>query len=145
MLLAVSIVVWASVRGVGYVAGPWSGQASVELGQQVEVLSDPTDLVVMVAFDCGDPISVYYTRRRGWVFPPYGIPGEFGYYTDNDTGIALIQDLKRQGARWFGVTKDARDFSGNLFIHHYGPLLAYLDRNATTVVNNERMLIYKLG
>ena len=87
MFLVVSIVVWASQRGMAFVAIPWA-QTSVELGRHVETLSAPTDLVVITATEYGNPIGVYYTRRRGWVFPPYGAPGEYGIYTDNDTGIA---------------------------------------------------------
>jgi hypothetical protein len=41
-----------------------------ELGLALARISQPSDLVVTVANDIGDPGAIYYSQRRGWVFPP---------------------------------------------------------------------------
>src|SRR6266446_3775449 len=41
-----------------------------ELGLALRQVSQPRDLVVTMASVLGDPIVIYYSQRRGWLFPP---------------------------------------------------------------------------
>src|SRR6516165_4536459 len=42
---------------------------SHEMGATLAQISQPTDLVVTVSNAIGDPVAIYYSHRRGWVFP----------------------------------------------------------------------------
>ena len=39
------------------------------MGKALQVVSDPKDLVVVTGKDAGNPLAIYYSRRKGWVFP----------------------------------------------------------------------------
>ena len=145
LVLMIVIVLAASREGIAVIKNPRAADG-VELGTRLAALSAPTDLVITGALQYGDPIAIYYSRRRGWIFPPYGFPGPYGVFTDDETAIRILEDLRKQGARWFAVTKDAADASGEvLFVKHHAGLLAYLDRTAAQVENNDRLLIYRLS
>lgn len=49
------------------------GRESRELGLALASVSRPDDLVITIAHDIGDPTAIYYSHRRGWVFPPPGL------------------------------------------------------------------------
>ena len=93
----------------------------------------------------GNPVAIYYSRRRGWLFPP---PEYFVVYMeDGEPAIAEIKDLCRRGARWFGVVKSAADLSSppQMFSQHHGRLLAYLATTHSLEVETSSYQIYKLG
>jgi hypothetical protein len=77
---------------------------SYSLGLALNKISKPGDLVVTIAQDMGDPVSIYYSRRKGWVFPPAKEWAPKNLPAKDEEAILLIEDLRRQGADWFGIT-----------------------------------------
>ena len=138
------VLVLGTAPGVEAVKTPYASN-SVALGERLAQLSKPSELVVTVARQVGDPVAIYYSRRRGWVFPPGGGARDWSRFADDqDQAIAELEDLRRQGATWFGAVRDARDGSKRRFDVHHQPLIAYLDRTAERAVDDGRLLIYRL-
>ena len=121
-------------------------EAARLLGQELQSLITPGDLVIAVAPEVGDPIGVYYSRARGWVFPPGGGQTDWSTFGgDGPEAIAIFEDLRTQGARWFGVAKNAQDRQDRLFTEHYVALLAHLDATAEKVADSDNHVIYRLS
>jgi hypothetical protein len=59
----------------------------------------PTDLVISMG---PEPVALYYSQRKGWLFPSYGWE-TLGYGQAWDYGyqdILILRDLKKQGGQW---------------------------------------------
>jgi 4-amino-4-deoxy-L-arabinose transferase-like glycosyltransferase len=118
--------------------------AAYELGSELERLTEPGDLVIAMAPNVGDPIAIYYSRRRGWVFPPAGGQNDWSIFYENDVAIASLEKLKAAGAKWFAVPKDTHDSLGRDFFDHHKPLVDYLERTSKRVADEETYVIYQL-
>ncbi|WP_027668027.1 ArnT family glycosyltransferase [Rhizobium leguminosarum] len=115
------------------------------LGEELARLAQPGDLVVAIAPEVGDPVAVYYSRARGWVFPPGGGDAEWSkFVADDATAIAQLEELRAQGADLFGVAKNATDKEGRLFVEHHDGVIDYLDRTATKLADLHNLLIYRI-
>ncbi|QSY93341.1 glycosyltransferase family 39 protein [Rhizobium bangladeshense] len=115
------------------------------LGEELARLAQPGDLVVAIAPEVGDPVAVYYSRARGWVFPPGGGDAEWSkFVADDTTAIAQLEELRAQGADLFGVAKNATDKEARLFLEHHDGIIDHLDRTATKLVDSENLLIYRI-
>lgn len=137
------VVAMGTIPGTAIMKRP-GAMAAYELGSELERISQAGDLVIAIAPNVGDPIAVYYSRRRGWVFPPAGGQNDWSVFSDNDVAIASLEKLKAAGAKWFGVPKDTHDSLGRDFFDHHGPLVDYLERTAERVADRETYVIYKL-
>lgn len=139
----------ATVVGLGLLPAlslfktPWA-YSGYALGQALSSLSQPGDYVIAISTEVGDPVAIYYSRRRGWVFPPGGGQTDWSAFVDNEQAIAQLETLKSSGAKWFGVARDAKDSKGRLFFQHHDPLVKYLDQTARRVVDTKDFVIYRL-
>lgn len=138
------VLLFGTAPGVEAVRLPYAAESRL-LGERLAELSKPGDLVITVARQVGDPIAVYYSRRRGWVFPPGGGARDWSSFgEDQEQAISELEDLRRQGATLFGVARGARDSRQRPFELHHAALLDYLDRTATRIVDDSGLLIYRL-
>lgn len=82
---------------------PWS-QADHHLGLELRRLAEPGDLVVTSGSNEADPTAIYYSGRRGWVFPPLRTwsNGDYDPLT-GEKAIVLLEELRGRGADWYGV------------------------------------------
>lgn len=114
---------------------------SYELGAALTQISQPSDLVVTVANAIGDPVAIYYSRRRGWVFPPVW-PGAdpWGDITDEPAAIQLFDRLRFEGARWFGIVAEQR----TKFRKTTPRLLAHIERTTELVDQDRDWAIYRI-
>lgn len=143
MLLAVGL--FSTLPGVAAVKTPYA-RSSYELGRALEDVTQPGDLVVTVARQAGDPVAIYYSRRRGWVFPPGGGARDWSVYTgDPTTALAELEAMRQEGATFFGYVKNARDSQRRLFTEHHRELVTYLDQTAERVADNAELRIYRLS
>ena len=82
-----------------------------ELGLALRQTTQPNDLVVTISQEIGNPISVYYSQRRGWVFPP-ALPGIKWSTSDdlnnNSKAIRLLKELRAKGADWLGIVNQRK-------------------------------------
>ena len=78
-------------------------------GAALARLSRPYDLVITVANSIGDPVAIYYSRRRGWVFPPPWPGVDWAQdIVDEPAAIQLFDRLRSEGAKWFGIVAPQR-------------------------------------
>jgi hypothetical protein len=63
---------------------------------------------------------------------------------DTQQAINELESLRGQGAKWFGVTKNAHDSKGRYFLNHHQNLISYLEKSAEKVVDDDDLLIYRL-
>ncbi|RVA27831.1 glycosyl transferase, partial [Mesorhizobium sp. M7A.F.Ca.CA.004.11.2.1] len=116
------------------------------LGDELARLAQPGDLVVAIAPEVGDPVAVYYSRARGWVFPPGGGDVEWSkFVADDATAIAQLEELRAQGADLFGTAKNAADKQDRLFLEHHDGVIDYLGKTATKLVDSDDLLVYRIS
>lgn len=109
---------------------------SYEMGATLARISQPTDLVVTVANAIGDPVAIYYSHRRGWVFPKCCSVDS----TNELAAIQLFDKLRSEGARWFGIVAEQR----TNFRETTPRLLAHIE-DTTELVNEDRdWAIYRI-
>jgi hypothetical protein len=97
------------IAGVGQGGLRWAYKAyakeGYKLGLALRQAAKSGELVVTMAGAVGDPTAIYYSRQRGWVFPPY--PSQPP--RDDDEAIRLFEGLRTQGADWLGIVAESRD------------------------------------
>ncbi|WP_455273765.1 ArnT family glycosyltransferase [Rhizobium herbae] len=137
------VIVGGTLPGLQLMKTPYA-QSGHELGERLSSVSKPGDLVVAVSTTIGDPIAIYYSRRRGWVFPPGGGMNDWSVLLDDGAAIDVLETLRAENAAWFGIAKNARDSKGRKLIEYNKGLITHLDKTAERVVDDDTMLIYRL-
>ena len=114
---------------------------SYEMGTALARISQPSDLVVTVANAIGDPVAVYYSRRRGWVFPP-AWPGVkwSADPVEEPAAIRLFDQLRLNGAKWLGIVATQRA----KFRETAPRLLAHIESTTELVDENRDWAIYRI-
>jgi len=107
ILLYSAIVFWGR-KGLDFMYFPYAAEGRM-MGMGLRELTEPGALVVTIASDPGDPVAIYYSGRRGWVFPP-ALPGRaWGVLPEEDSeSIELFEDLRAGGAGWLGIAGKRR-------------------------------------
>jgi 4-amino-4-deoxy-L-arabinose transferase-like glycosyltransferase len=86
-----------------------------KLGLALSRISQPEDIVITMDQDIGSPVSIYYSNRHGWIFPPES--WEFSSQVDSnwDEGIKddseairILETLRDQGADWLGIVNSQK-------------------------------------
>jgi len=80
-----------------------SVEQSYRLGTAMKELSSDNDLVVALGDVIGCPAAIYYSGRRGWLFPPFGEITDWERLPGDAEAIRLFDELRARGATWFGV------------------------------------------
>jgi 4-amino-4-deoxy-L-arabinose transferase-like glycosyltransferase len=81
-------------------------KADYQMGMHLSSLKKKGDLVVVLARETGCPIPIYYSKGRGWVFPPAG-KGKWDQLPASDEEcIVTLEELRGKGAAWFGVYEE---------------------------------------
>lgn len=143
-VLVVGLMSWASRTALASVKHPYAADG-LALGRTLADLAAPNDTVIAVSNDVGDPIAVYYSRRRGWVFPPGGGAVGWDRLKNEPQALADLDRLRAAGADWFGVAKRAQDSDGALFLDSQPLLVGRLDAVGRRVVDDETMVIWRLS
>jgi Dolichyl-phosphate-mannose-protein mannosyltransferase len=139
-----TLLAFATVPLVSGMKRPYA-EDSRRLGAELARLVGPDEPVVTVAATVGDPVAIYYSRTRGWVFPPGGGTVDWSRFLDDGSeAIAALDDLRAQGAVWFGAVRSGRDSLGRSFADHHALFAAYLDATAAKVAETYRFVIYRL-
>ena len=113
---------------------------SYELGRALKSVSRSDDLVVTLGDLIGCPVAIYYSGRRGWLFPPFEETKDWERLPGDEEAIALLERLRANGARWFGVVKTRKDEIWNT-----EPRFAeYIERTCVLIDMNEDAAIYRL-
>lgn len=120
---------------------PYAGQ-SYQLGQALRQLSAPDELVTTMANALGDPIAIYYSQRRGWVFPPPwdGVSWGHPIIEDDEEAMQLFDQLRQQGARWLGIV--GQQFA--VLQQNNPQFMAHIERHSDRVQETEDLVIYRV-
>ena len=138
----------AAVLAVVFIVGQFElggmyrsqGEQARRMGLALRSLAAPDELVVTIANDIGDPVAIYYSQRRGWVFPPAGEDIDWSELPANDDeSIRMFDDLRAKGADWFGVVSERKE----LWTDHR-LLVAHLNSRADVVSTSRDWTIYRI-
>ena len=121
---------------------PWNATQSYRMGLALREVSQPGDLVVTIPNDVGEPVAIYYSGRRGWVFPPPwpGVQWSNQWAESDARLIHLFEQLRGQGADWFGVVADQQAE----LRQRYPRFLAHIERTGQLRRRDESYLIYAI-
>ncbi len=140
--LALIAAILLMVGGLGHSAlksfalYPWA-EDGYKLGLALRQVSQPDELVITITSQPGDSVAVYYSQRRGWVFPPvyaWSVLTDF----EDEEGIRLLKELVSQGADWFGIVDQQQ------FVSAHPKFSAYLNQNLEQHQANSEFVIYHI-
>ncbi len=144
-VLGTVVLLWSILPLLGSIKQARAA-ADRELGQRVAELRAPDDLAILVGREVGDPIALYYSRGRGWVFPPGGDHTAWSImFEDDATAIAELERLRAEGADWFGVVRESMDKEDRVFLEHHPGLIEHLNATGTLVEDADGFLLWRLG
>jgi 4-amino-4-deoxy-L-arabinose transferase-like glycosyltransferase len=143
-VIAGFVIIFGTIPGLQLMKVPYA-QSDYELGMKLNALSKPGDLVVTATTTIGDPIAIYYSRRRGWVFPPGGGAADWSVLPDDRVAIDTLEALRAKNAAWFGISKKARDSHRRVLLKNNPGLIAHLEKTAERVFDDDTILIYRLS
>lgn len=102
------------------------------MGLALREARKPGDLVVTVAQDLANPMTIYYSRSKGWVFPP----------TINNTvpinwwpskhSVKALNSLISQGAKWFAIARVQYDIINKDYPEFASYIRSYKLHNETS-------------
>jgi Dolichyl-phosphate-mannose-protein mannosyltransferase len=119
---------------------PYSKQ-SYELGLALRAASHPRDLVVTIPNNLGNPIAIYYSRRRGWPFPPpTPVRDIIELPPDDNESIQMFEQLRIQGATWLGIVAAQQGF----LQREHPFLLAHFERSSRLYRRDPKWVIYSI-
>jgi len=100
--LLLSFIIYLNIGTLRNLYHPYYG-SDYRMGKAINNLKNKNDLVITIGEQIGSPVAIFYSRTKGWVFPPAG-DIDWDNLPENDTtGINYLKDLQQQGAAWFGI------------------------------------------
>lgn len=117
-----------------------SSWQSYQLGLALRQVSADSDLVVVLGDTIGCPAGIYYSGRRGWLFPPFGHILDWERLPDDARSIQLFEELRVSGAKWFGVVPSRRAE----ILGRHPRFAAHLDMTSDRIRDDETGVIYRL-
>ena len=122
-----------------------------ELGTALARVSQPSGLVITVSVWEYDPVAIYYSRRRGWIFPPFwpevgARKGRLWGIENESEAIQMFDRLRLDGAQWFGIVSGPGDWGDQRrrFRDTAPRLLAHIERTSEVVEDNSDWTIYRI-
>jgi hypothetical protein len=118
-----------------------SANEGYKMGLALREVSQSQDLVITLANDLGDPVAIYYSQRRGWVFPPAQPDKAWGQLPENDKeAIQLFKHLQEQGADWVGIVNKHKDTIWN----EHRMLAEHIERTCKLKQESPEWVIYRI-
>ena len=136
-LLVVAIGIWGQRRSRLHSS---YAKQSYELGLALKSASQPDDLVVTLGDMIGCPVAIYYSERRGWLFPPFEEIKDWDMLPKDDEAIEILERLRAKGAEWFGVVNNRKD---DIWEGRPG-FARYIERTCELKETNKDAIIYRL-
>ena len=100
--LLISFITFLNMGTLKNLYHPYYG-ADYRMGKAINNLKKTNDLVITLGEQIGSPVAIFYSRSKGWVFPPAGDIDWDSLPEDDATAINYLTELKKQGAAWFGI------------------------------------------
>lgn len=111
-----------------------------QMGAHLASLRQPEDLVVVAPRELGNPIAIYYSGGRGWVFPPAGKERWDMLPESSDACISTLENLRKQGAKWFGIYRKQYEHIRNA----YSRFAQHLEQQYQIVADHSEYVIFRL-
>jgi hypothetical protein len=138
VLLLLTIGIFGQ-RSSSYMYTPCADQ-SHKLGLALREITESGELVVTMANASGDPVAIYYSQRRGWVFPPAKPGLDWGRLPEDDNeAIRLFEELRAKGAAWLGIVNERRDFWRD-----HPTLVGHIERTCELQLKTSEYVIYRI-
>lgn len=141
--VAVAILIVVGISGQSLLGNLYDrsyGDESYRLGLALQQVSQPGDLVVTMASDLGDPNALYYSSRRGWVFPPASNEIDWSILPEDDNeSIEMFESLRDRGADWLGIANEHQNLK-----NEHPKLYEHLKRTCRHYSNNEYGVICRI-
>jgi 4-amino-4-deoxy-L-arabinose transferase-like glycosyltransferase len=130
LLVAVAVSSWRLVSPL-YES---RNDAASRAGRALQRLAPPDALVTVV--DGGDPTALYYSRRRGWHFPP----GHIGALpATSEQAIAELASLKLRGVHSLTLLRHTR-----WWLDHYPEFARYLTMHGRVAEDTSDYVVFVL-
>lgn len=135
-----TVIIFWGQKGLGYMYYPYADEG-YEMGLALRQMTGPDALVVTIANDPGDPVAIYYSGRRGWVFPPARPGKAWGVLPDDDAeSIKLFEELRAGGAGWFGVVGRHK----NELAERHPQLARHIERTCELKQSDPAFAVYRI-
>lgn len=102
LILIFALILFHGQKGLSYMYKPYA-EEGYQLGLALRQIAEPSTLVVTITNDPGDPVAIFYSGRRGWVFPPARPEKSWNVLPEDSEAIKLFDDLRADGAGWLGI------------------------------------------
>ncbi|MFW6068526.1 MAG: ArnT family glycosyltransferase [Chloroflexota bacterium] len=139
--LAMLLAIWLVGRvGLNWMRHPYAYD-DYSMGLALGDVTTSDELVVTITSDLGDPVAIFYSRRRGWPFPPLRpFLGWNRLPATDRRAIDLFEDLRAQGAGWLGIVAPRRE----ALQQQYPDFMAHLRQSTALWSENEQYTIYRI-
>ena len=109
------------------------------MGKELKALKQPGELVITLPYNIGDPVAIYYSGGKGFLFPPAYKWAPTELPKEDAESIAILEDLRTQGADYFGIVdKHYQEISNNR-----PAFKEYLDTHMQLVKQTSDFVIFK--
>ncbi|MDH4231851.1 MAG: glycosyltransferase family 39 protein [Nitrospirota bacterium] len=125
-------------RGLRWMYHPYAHE-SYKLGLALREISEPGDLVVTVSNSFAEPTAIYYSKRRGWVFPP-AFAWDREPLKDGTEDIRLFEELRSRGADWIGIVSE----SLARLRQNHSALVEHISSTCRLESENRNWVIYRI-
>jgi len=127
-------------KGLSYMYSAYADEG-YKLGLALRQVTQPSDLVVTIANAVGDPIAIYYSQRRGWIFPPAWPQQTWDQLPEDDTdAIQLLEKLREKRAGWIGIVDERR----KEILQNYPLFVKHLERTCKLEQESPDWVIYRI-
>jgi 4-amino-4-deoxy-L-arabinose transferase-like glycosyltransferase len=119
------------------------GKESYQLGLALKQITVQSDYVITIAHEFGNPVAIYYSQRRGWVFPPANTWSKLDWgdgIKDDTEAIRLLEELRTQGADWLGIVNDQK----NKIWKDNPKLVEYIEQRFELYQESPDWIIYRI-
>jgi hypothetical protein len=127
-------------KSLKYMYQPYA-QESYQMGLALRQAAQPGELVITMANDLGDPVAIYYSQRRGWIFPPPFSELDWKELPENDDeAIRVLGKLRASSADWLGIVNEHVD---ELWQNHPN-FVEHIERTCEFHSKSKDWIIYRI-
>ncbi|MEW6126844.1 MAG: glycosyltransferase family 39 protein [Acidobacteriota bacterium] len=137
--LLLALIFFRGQQGLSFMYKPYA-EDGYQLGLALRRITAPESLVVTIADDPGDPVAIYYSGRRGWVFPPARPDKSWGVIPEDAEAIRLFEELRAEGAGWLGMVRSQKQE----LIKRHPLFVEHLERTCELQQSESGFVVYRI-
>ena len=145
IMAIISIIIIFGVFGRQQIKSRYnpSYASSYHLGVIVNKIADPSDLIISFGLN---PCTIYYSKLRGWLFPPTEVWHTSAGWDYGAQDIEALKSLWKEGARWLVISNsnDGYRNANDLKSGRGGKLWSYIESNFELYNDSENGMVFRL-